>query len=449
MKRIASLTLLLIFSLGLLMTAWPTRGRAQDGVEWGEILNPDGSVNWNNLTLVGETTEPADWMNANLGGIEIPLGNATYNQYVTPSGQLLVLPSPTTLLMSYLDPVGSGLANNPPSVLQNIPATLALLANGYYDPTTLPPQYVNPQDFFQAVINGQENIFSFVSPEFLLNVIQMSFDAGYLVNALWLYPPGVNCAALPGGCPPGFGITPTPVLTPGPTPIPQRPDCPAPFVTAGKIIGTGSQIAPLKPVVVGQDPEKRGVDLQVTVQIPPVEYHWYEANTILNCEYRSNGSGSGCPGPASRYDDVTGRLGQDSWTASMAGSSRWDEADYTECIEHVETFADYLAFANLSASLNPESRAWILNYLALAYPGAGLKHPDWAFPFNGPGSANGSNWVNWTQTQTRIQVADPGTYQIRLQGRTTGTPVSAPRSFALDLDPFLVEMLRVTLIEQP
>lgn len=207
MKRIPFLSLLLIFSLGLLMTAWPTRGRAQDSdVDWGEFLNPDGSVNWNNLTLVGETTEPADWMNANLGGIEIPLGDATYNQYVTPSGQLLVLPSPATLLMSYLDPVESGLASNPPSVLQNLPATLALLANGYYDPTTLPPQYVNPQDFFQAVINGQENIFSFVSPEFLLNVIQMSFDAGYLVNALWLYPPGVNCVALPGGCPPDSGL---------------------------------------------------------------------------------------------------------------------------------------------------------------------------------------------------------------------------------------------------
>ena len=37
---------------------------------WGEFLNPDGSINWANLTYLGEVSEPADWMM-----IEIPGGH--------------------------------------------------------------------------------------------------------------------------------------------------------------------------------------------------------------------------------------------------------------------------------------------------------------------------------------------------------------------------------------
>lgn len=447
MKRLSMLALGIILCLGLLAAPYG-RSLAQSGADWGEVLNPDGSVNWGNLTLAGEVSQPADWMTVELGGVEIPLGDATYSQYLTPSGQVLVLPSPATLLMSYLDPVGSGLAASPPSALQNMASTLALMASGYYDPTQLPPEYVNPQDFFQAVIDGEVNIFSFIGPEFLLSVVQMSFDAGFLVNALWLYPPGVDCAAIPGGCPPGLGGGPG-VPTPGPTPTPAPQSCPQPFITTTSVTASGGKSAPLNPVVVGQDAERRGVDLQAALSIPPVAFHWYEENTILNCVYQEGGQGTGCPGPANTYDAMLGFPGIEEWNGTMMGSPHWAEQEYEECTEHVEIFPDYLAYANLTASLSPESRAWIESELAQAYPGAALMHPDWSFVFAGPGTLGGDQAVNWSQSIPGVQVADPGTYTLRLSGQTTGTPVSAPRAFAIDLGSFLVEMVRVTLIEQP
>jgi hypothetical protein len=42
-----------------------------DDSAWGEFLNPDGSINWANLTYLGEASEPADWMSIDLpGGIQ-------------------------------------------------------------------------------------------------------------------------------------------------------------------------------------------------------------------------------------------------------------------------------------------------------------------------------------------------------------------------------------------
>ena len=61
-----------------------TSGFAQSSSSpWGEFLNPDGSINWANLTYLGETAEPADWMQVEIpGGIQVPLGQATYNRYL-------------------------------------------------------------------------------------------------------------------------------------------------------------------------------------------------------------------------------------------------------------------------------------------------------------------------------------------------------------------------------
>jgi hypothetical protein len=103
----------------------------------------------------------------------------------------------------------------------------------------------------------------------------------------------------------------------------------------------------------------------------------------------------------------------------------------------------------VSISLTPESRAWILTDLAQAYPGAHLLHPDFSYSFPGPGSLLGNQSVTWTTTIPRIQTADPGDYETSVTVRTTGTAVSAPRQAQVSLGQFLVELVRVTLIEQP
>jgi hypothetical protein len=426
---------------------------ADEGDEaWGEFLNPDGSINWANLTYLGEASEPADWMSIEIpGGIQMPLGEARYSRYVTPSGNLLVLPSPATMFMTFLHPEASGFATNTPEMLSSGHQILAALAADYIDVEDLQALgYVDPAEFFQAVIDGRENIWSVVSPNFLIEIARMSLDAGFLVTGLWLYLSGVNCDAIPGGCPPGFGLTPTPG-GPGGTPTPPPPiACPAPSIAFEDVNASGEKVAPPKPVVVGQDPEKRGADVELRVTIPPIIFTWYEARTTHICEYASGGNGGGCTGPGSRYDRVTDADGSDiGWGASMENNSNWDASSETECIQHVEVFPDYLDYASLSINLSPESRNWILTDLAQAYPGAHLKRPDWQFAFQGPGGVGGGSVVYWSQLIPEIQLADPGVYRMQVSGRTTGTLVSAPRPFNLQLSEFMVDLLRVTLIEAP
>ena len=288
---------------------------------WGEFLNPDGSINWANLTYLGEVSEPADWMMIEIpGGIQVPLGESRYSRYITPSGNVLVLPSPATMFMTFLHPEASGFATNPPEMLSSGSQILAALAADYIDVEDLQALgYIDPADFFRAVIEGRENIWSVVSPNFLIEIVRMSFDAGFLVTGLWLYLSGVNCDAIPGGCPPGFGLTPTP----GGTPTPPPPvACPAPSIAFENVYASGEKVAPPKPVVVGQDPEKRGADVELRVTIPPVIFTWYEARTTNICEYAPGGNGGGCPGPGSDYDKVIDSDGNETdWSYFMENNS--------------------------------------------------------------------------------------------------------------------------------
>jgi hypothetical protein len=425
---------------------------AQAGDEpsaWGEFLNPDGSINWGNLTYLGEVSEPAEWMNVELpGGIQVPLGEARYNRYVTPSGNVLVLPSPATLFMTFLNPHESGLLANPPQMLGTGHSILAMLTTGFINLEQLQEMgYVDPADFFQAVIDGQVNIWSALSPAFLLEIVHMSLDAGYLVTALWLYLHGVECATIPGGCPPGWDDP----GDPGDPPAPPTPSaCPLPSITYDPVSAAGEKVAPLYPVVVGQDPERRGADVELRVSIPPVILTWYEEDITHICRHTEGGNGGGCPGPGRRYERVIGADGNaTTWSPSMENNPNWRVITQVECIPHVEVFPDFLDTASLQINLSPESRNWILTSLAQAYPGARLKRPDWQFAFPGPGELQGGEVVAWSQFIPNIQFADPGLYGMRVSGRTTGTAISGPRVFDLPLNEFTVDLLRVTLIEAP
>jgi hypothetical protein len=62
-----------------------------------------------------------------------------------------------------------------------------------------------------------------------------------------------------------------------------------------------------------------------------------------------------------------------------------------------------------------------LNELSIRYPEAYLHHPN--FSFGGGGCVLSISKQN-------VQVADPGNWNVHLSGSTSGTPVSAPRSFS-------------------
>jgi hypothetical protein len=453
MKTGSRLLLGLLGAAILLLTLiHPLQKVSADGEQsWGEFLNPDGSINWANLTYLGETSQPADWMNVEIpGGIQVPLGEARYNRYTTPSGNVVVLPSPATMFMTFLHPAASGFSSNIPEMLTSGSQVLAALTTDYIDLKDLHALgYVDPNEFFQAVIDGRENIWSVVRPNFLIEIARMSLNSGYLVTGLWLYQKGGNCDAIPGGCPAESSLIPTP--GPGGTSTPPTPTgCPGASIASDDISASARKVAPLYPVVVGQDPEARGADVQLNVTIPPVVFTWYEAREYAFCAYESGGTGGGCPGPGSRYERVAGADGRNTpWLASMGSNGNWDASTETECIQHQDLFADALNSASLSINLSQGSRSWILTDLAQAYPGAHLKRPDWSFAFYGPGSVDGGKVVFFSQLIPHIQLADPGIYQIQVSGRTSGTIVSPPRRFDLPMSEFRVDLMRETLIEAP
>jgi hypothetical protein len=393
---------------------------------WGEVVDENGNIRFDNLTDLGEIQVQADWMP------DVPFidGQATYHRYRTPSGNVVVLPSASTLFFMALNPQESGFDQANSELGNGIGALETMLA-GYLTPADLQQMgYTSSDQFFQDVIDGRTSIWSFGGQHmlnFLMDLMSGSLADQNLYTMLLLYTNG-NCDAIPGGCPPGMAI---------PTPTPPPSVCPAPFIQTGPIqvtggSGDGGKIAPPNPVVIGQDPERRGVDVQVNVLIPPVVYHFFEVirHDDLVCAWDSTGRGSGCP--------------------DHPRDSRWTTEINTwyECREHTQVFPDYLASARVSVNLTQTSREWILTDLAQAYPGAHLLHPDFSFPFSGPGSLLGNQSVSWTTVIPKIQTADPGNYSTTVTVRTTGTAVSAPRQVQIGIGQFSVELVEVTLIGQ-
>ena len=260
---------------------WPRQLRsvqADDPSPWGEFLNPDGTVQWDKLVDLGTTSQPASWMDITLPGGLVVHQDATYHRYRTPSGNVLVLPEPITLFFMAQHPTESGL-NNAQSMLGNGASILTLLVGGALTPEQLAnlasKGYTDPLQFFQAVIDGKEDIWSLLNLNFLGELVKMSLDSGFLVNALFLYLNGVSdCATIPGGCA-GLlaGLCPNGDCSSGQT-LPTL--CPAPTTSQAAPTLLIEKIAPDHPLVVGQDPHRRGVDIQATVSIPPVVFTWYE-----------------------------------------------------------------------------------------------------------------------------------------------------------------------------
>ncbi len=176
------LTIIILFVLVFTPLALAQTGSSDYPESWGEFLNPDGSINWANLSYVGDVSEPADWMSVEvLDGIQVPLGEATYSRYITPSGNVLVLPSPATLFMTFLHPEELGINANTPEMLGTGHQVLAMLAGDYLDLADLQAMgYVDPAAFFQAVIEGRENIWSLLSFNFLRELAHMTIK-------FWLY----------------------------------------------------------------------------------------------------------------------------------------------------------------------------------------------------------------------------------------------------------------------
>jgi len=166
-----------------------------------------------------------------------------------------------------------------------------------------------------------------------------------------------------------------------PTPTPTPPPCGGSWV---ELVPPGGdfRVIPPWPIVTGQDPERRGVDVEVAAWGGKVRLHWRRPEWVCD-----------------------------------------DEECHWECTDGIETHEDPLAEVRLSYRLSEESQRWIRESLARRYPGAGVKgrYPVVVLLYKGTGM------MSYRGAARRLNVADPGLYELEITLRTTGTPVSRPQ----------------------
>ena len=225
-------------------------------------------------SIMGVTTEHPDWMT-----VDLPFGQslnleANYHRYQTANGNVVVLPSASTLFFMAMNPQESGLTNSVGMMgngYGSLITFLGLVAGDSVDWVGLladHPEYKTPDQFWGAVLNGQQDVWTcFSGWGFITNLLQMSWNDAALRTAYLMYLKGAqNCASIPGGC---SGVV---------TPAAASPKvCPEPTITIQQPTASIQKTAPNNPLVVGQDTEeRRGADVQARVTIPPVIFTWYE-----------------------------------------------------------------------------------------------------------------------------------------------------------------------------
>jgi hypothetical protein len=414
--------LLMIFLalLGLTAVLLPGAAQAQSGdtSPWGEVVDENGNIRFDNLTDLGETTEPADWMD-----IPLPFGqkidlDANYHRYETPDGNVVVLPSPLTLVMMATQPQESGLTGATSQLgIGGMAAAEflgGLLGNSidWNRASSQNPEYVDPSKFWNAVISGKENVWTFFAGfDFLGDLATLSYGDLNVRMGLLMYLNGAaNCDKIPGGC---AGII-SKIPTPNPSKTPIIPvQCPAPTISQGSPTLSILKGEPAKPLVVGQDPEKRGADVRLSVSIPPLIHTWYERVEKKEdvCRAPNAGETTNCT------------------TASGSRGVKNEEVVGYECRQHVDQYQEPITKLTAQASLDAASRVWITTGLAGKWYGATLKHPDFNLV---PGLAKYQTSCSGTCSASafiqKIPFADPGTYNLTLNVQTAGTPFTRPRS---------------------
>jgi hypothetical protein len=210
------------------------------------------------------------------------------------------------------------------------------------------------------------------------------------------------------------GAQPTP---PGPTATPEGGECPINLRVSQQPPTINAQkIAPAYPIVVGQDPNKRGVDVSASIQTHPAIVKFDVPKYEHECQY----------------------VGGAVLDSACQNNPGWkNKKVFVGCETRTLTYPDPIAFAVIDADLAPESIRWITTDLAAKYPGAHVYQAHWAL---WPGRAPSQGGLSGDQTNLSLRydqlpLADPGSYTLRIQGRTTGTPFTPPQRFSFTAPP--------------
>ena len=242
----------------------------------------------------------------------------------------------------------------------------------------------------------------------------------------------------------------SPVRSDASLPPPSSSNCDS-WITAGIISLTATKDAPSNPVVVSQDPNNTGVDLTWILNILPTVYTYGTWELI---PYPNNGSckteHSECAINNSGRPCCTGLICLANNPNSGNGKCEVDPNMplIYACVNHTINYQETYITLTPTAILTADSRNWILNDLARAYPGATLKHPDWEFQGTEPCIWQGDTCV-WTHPEEHVQVADPGWYDLMITGTTSGTDITPPRLFTLTGGQFGVYLVESSITGQP
>ena len=417
------------------------------------------------VTDLGEQTiTGADWMNLKIGPIDIvPTGH----EYVTTDGKTVFVPSTSTLIAMAANPDESGLSNTVGDISVYDPiaaqaiwygATLGAIS-GNKDAqaemaswgTTLLTMNVSdkvkqliseydPTNFANDV-NKDKTVWSLVNYDIITMVGQLLKTDVNDKDISTLYLTYSSCSASPTGCANNIcklapqeascAAAASAAVAKAST---SYAGCPASTIVPGTPSYSIYKEAPNDPLVVGQDPNKRGADVGYSAKIPPTVYTYYVAKpvykTIRVCTVEG---GCGTTGASKK-------LGGRVVSATVL--------DHVDCEKHVEVYQESITGLGATASLSQESINWINDKLSAYYYRAHTLQTSFnLIPGLASASTYCSNKVCYASgSVTHIQFRDPGTYGLSLVVRTSGTPVTTGRTFST-AGSLTVSFIAVRLIE--
>ncbi len=456
--------------LALIFGAHTQTARAQDNGGGQPPLPPyltvgaDGKIDFNASGLTpGEpmVMDPPPGFPKIEGGIPgtdltACAGCLVYNTYTTADGATVVIPNAYTAVVMAAS--GYSPFNAQPDFAMGNGILQIAAMQGVFEGMGIPAEQMTPETlaarldprssefdpFFMLQLNAALN-----DPNSPLNTGSFFFAAG--IFQFSCHPVTGECTdsnpndADKNGqnnqCPDGMICQPCP---PGQL-CPPQPNCPAGMlcqtpgdfcprnltVTAPPPVYTALKVLPEYPVVVGQDPAKRGVDMHAGVTVPPVNVQYnvekeYRGDRV--CKWFSGTGHGGCGGGYDRLDSPTGHWYND---------GHWDVEQETRkvCERVTETYPDPVSIFTVQMRLDDASIAWIeTGDLQLRYPGAHVYQADWPlWPEMPPTltniSADGASiLLEWD----KLPLRDPGQYHVIIGGQTQGTPYTTPRLLKFD-----------------
>jgi hypothetical protein len=442
MKRIYP-TLRLITLLTLLL-GFATPAQAQSGT--GGNLPPylsmgtDGKIYLNSSTLTAGQPifmqpEGVPSVQMTVGGQTICVGCLAFNSYTTPTGSTVVVPTAYTAIVMAITGK-SPFTAQPDSYVANGILAAAMKA-GVFEQMGISPDSVTPETILHTLQT--------MDPLMLIRLnATLNNPNNHLFEGQFFLAAGLfefKCHPVTGQCPP---VEPAPIpisdvyeticQSLGDCPNPPTDTCPRDWsVRQADPVYTAQQLAPPYPVVVGQDPNKTGVDYRAGVTVSPVIVKWNlekRIKTGRDCNWHESTGHNGCDGEGA--DDHWG----------------WDDHYETVCERQTRVFPDPVVSLYVNLQLDAASVHWIeAGDLQARYPGAMVYQADWPlWPYR-PASETSisADQMSWLLTWKALQLADPGEWRTVVSGLTKGTPYTNPRQLSYNEITFKVAVIETAL----